>query len=147
MHVYIGELIGKQVNLSGHDIDEILQEQSCTGRRFGEIALSWGLCQPQHIWRAWATQCADRETRVDLTRVPVDYQAVALLSHDTASRLGMVPLRSFDDEVIIAATADLQSDQKEEVGRILQKRCRFVTADARQIRDAIAAYYHPAQSA
>src|SRR5688500_5658090 len=105
MHALIGELIGKQVDLSGHDIDEILQEQSSSGRRFGDIALSWGLCQPQHVWRAWAAQCALKGLRVDLASVPVDYQAVTLLPYETASRLCMIPLRSFDDEVIIATHA------------------------------------------
>ena len=140
MHARIGELLGRQVELSGHDVEEILQEQATTGRRFGDIALSWGLCQPEHVWRAWAAQHVDDGRQVDLSRLPVDYQAITLLPYEMANRLGMIPLRSFDDEVIIAAS-DPSESSVGEVGHVIQKRCRFVRADLAQIREAIAAYY------
>ena len=38
-----GELLSRLVPLSGHDIEEILQEQSANRRKFGDIALS---CSP-----------------------------------------------------------------------------------------------------
>ncbi|HEV7300266.1 MAG TPA: hypothetical protein VGN72_12930 [Tepidisphaeraceae bacterium] len=143
MHTLIGELLGKQVELSAHDVEEILQEQGATGRRFGDIALSWGLCQPQHVWRAWAKQHVEDGKKVDLSRLPVDCQAVTLLPYEMANRLSMIPLRSFDDEVIIAA-AELDVMSTGEVGQIIQKTCRFVRADSTQIREAIATYYHHA---
>ena len=46
----IGELLRKMVPLSRHDIEEILQEQTSTRRRFGDIALAWGLVKPEHVW-------------------------------------------------------------------------------------------------
>src|SRR5439155_6477219 len=55
----IGELLSRMVPLSGHDVEEILQEQSATRRRFGEIALAWGLCKPEHVWDAWGQQSTD----------------------------------------------------------------------------------------
>ena len=62
----IGELLGQMGKLSGHDIDEILQEQSATGHRFGDIALTWGLVQPEHIWTAWCSQLQGKTDPVDL---------------------------------------------------------------------------------
>src|SRR5687768_5822111 len=54
----IGELLSGIVPLSNHDVEEILQEQSGTHRKFGEIALAWGLSQPEHVWNAWCRQLA-----------------------------------------------------------------------------------------
>src|SRR2546423_848682 len=51
-----GEILGRLVNLSGHDVNEILEEQNATHQRFGEIALSWGLCAPEDVWQAWCDQ-------------------------------------------------------------------------------------------
>ena len=52
----IGELLSRIVPLSGHDVEEILEEQSANRRKFGEIALAWGLCRPEHVWDAWCQQ-------------------------------------------------------------------------------------------
>ena len=34
--------------------------------RFGEIALSWGLCAPEHVWQAWCDQLLSQVQKVDL---------------------------------------------------------------------------------
>ena len=72
-----GELLGRMVELTGHDVEEILNEQEVTHRRFGEIAMSWGLCRPEHVWHAWASQVSEEGTRIDLDDFGVDSQALA----------------------------------------------------------------------
>ena len=72
-----GELLGKLVKLSQHDVEEILEDQTATHRRFGDIALSWGLCQPEHVWQAWSDQLLTQVQRVDLETLGVDSQAAA----------------------------------------------------------------------
>ncbi len=57
-----GELLSRFVNLSAHDVSEILEDQSSSRRRFGEIALAFGLCQPQHVWKAWWCRLSARRT-------------------------------------------------------------------------------------
>jgi hypothetical protein len=143
MHARFGQLLSRMVSLSDHDIAEILEDQSSSRRRFGEIAIAWGLCQPQHIWRAWAKQCAQDQKRIDLSRCGIDAQAVALLSPELAERLTIIPLRSFEDEVIIA-TASPVVDESGELARHLHKQCSFVIADPIQIKAAIRAYYYAA---
>ncbi len=61
-----GEHLSRLVNLSRHDVDEILEEQSSTRHRFGEIALSWGLCTPENVWQAWCDQLLSQVQKVDL---------------------------------------------------------------------------------
>jgi hypothetical protein len=140
MHAKFGELLGRVAPLSNHDVSEILEEQNNTGKRFGEIALAWGLCQPKDVWRAWADQCAADQRTIDLPKIGVDAQVVNLLPREMAEQLGMIPLRSIDDEVVIA-TADASGTRNTEAQQAVQRQCRFVLADSQQIRDAIAVYY------
>ena len=82
----IGELLMRLVPLSRHDVDEILQEQRATQLRFGETAISMGLCRPEHVWRAWCGQSTDEVEQVDLDEVGVDAQATPLIPREIAMR-------------------------------------------------------------
>ena len=139
----MGELLGEIVSLSSHDVEEILSEQNTTSRRFGEIALSWGLCQPEHVWSAWCRQVQDAagcET-VDLDRDGIDAQAVALLPNELAQMFRAVAIRSSDTEVVIASDAPLGERAREELRRLLIKNVKFVVAVKKQIDAAIEVYY------
>jgi hypothetical protein len=79
----IGEILSQLVPLSGHDVEEILHEQtvSKTRKSFGDIALSMGLCRPEHVTRAWCKQLIDGPPRkIDLDRTGVDTQALSHIS-------------------------------------------------------------------
>lgn len=139
----IGELLGEIVDLSGHDVEEILNEQHTTHRRFGEIALSWGLCQPEHLWSAWCRQLQDTagcET-VDLDRDGIDAQTVALLSPELALVFRAVPIRSSASEIVVASDAPLSERSREEIGKLLKKHVKFVVAEKKQIDAALEVYY------
>jgi hypothetical protein len=140
MHARFGELLGKIVRLSPHDVHEILEEQHGSRLRFGEIALRWGLCQPEHVWRAWAEQAAEDQSVVDLDVIGVDVQAVTQLPQSTANRLGVIAVRSFENELIVASHAATPADA-EALARDLGKRVRLVRAEEKQIRDAIETHY------
>src|SRR5438270_2166478 len=100
----IGQVLEQMGRISGHDIDEILHEQSSIGARktFGEIALTWGLCEPEHIWKAWANQLEGNCERVDLNMVGIDSQAVSRLPRELAWRFCAMPVRISEDELVIA---------------------------------------------
>lgn len=140
MHARFGELLGRIVRLSPHDVHEILEEQQGSRLRFGEIALRWGLCQPEHVWRAWAEQAAEDRSVVDLDVIGVDVQAVTQLPHDVAERLGVIAVRSFENELVVAFDAARPVDA-ETLARDLGKRVRLVRAEGTQIRTAINTYY------
>ena len=138
----IGELLGQMVALSGHDVEEILHEQHATRRRFGEIALSWGLCQPEHVWSAWCRQVRETDCEVvDLDRNGIDAQAVALLPADLANAFRAVPIRSSETEVVIASDAALSERARGELQALLKKQVKFVIAPKTQVDAALEVYY------
>jgi hypothetical protein len=139
--VRFGELLSRLVPLSGHDVEEILQEQTANRRKFGDIALSWGLCKPEHIWDAWAEQSAHDDGVVDLEKVGVDAQAAALLNADVARKLNMIPVRAASG-IVLVATADAAPEHATEtLSELLHRRIRFIRADADQLARMLDLYY------
>src|SRR5678816_132863 len=98
----IGELLSRMVPLSCHDVEGILQEQAANRRRFGEIALAWGLCRPEHVWDAWCQQSADGAEIVDLEQIGIDAQAAAMLPAETARQMSVIPVRVLSDAALLA---------------------------------------------
>ena len=140
--VLFGQLLGRFVSLSRHDVDEILAEQEATRQRFGEIALSRGMCEPEHVWSAWAEQLTGGAQRVDLDHAGVDARAAALVRPDTARRLGVLPVRVQGDVLVVAVAAGVDpAAVAAELATATGKQTRFVTADAKQLDRAIATYY------
>ena len=140
--VLFGELLGRLVTLSRHDVSEILAEQSLTRQRFGDIALSRGLCEPEHVWAAWADQLVTDVKRVDLDVLGVDAQAAAAFPGPVARRLSIIPVRRLADRLVIAVADDADPARAAiELGLLSDKVLRFVVADAAQVRRAIAAHF------
>jgi hypothetical protein len=135
-----GELLGRLVNLSRHDVDEILEEQNSTHHRFGEIALSWGLCAPEHVWQAWCDQLLEQVQKVDLEKLGVDAQAAGMIPADLARRLNALPIRCMG-RVLIVAVADNNTDFiAAELKKVTDMALRFVVADAHQLKFALNVY-------
>ena len=139
--VLFGELLGRYVRLTPHDVCEILEEQSHTGHRFGQIALRWGLCRPHHVWRAWSAQLTDRAERVDLDRVGIDTQALRHLAPSIARSFAVVPVRMLADQIVVATTAGDLARVASQLPSLLKRDIRLVVAEPRQIDQAIERYY------
>lgn len=139
----IGELLSGMVPLSDHDVEEILQEQKGTGRRFGEIAMSWGLCEPEHVWRAWCSQTGDRLERVQLDRIGIDSQATAVLSRAEALAHHAVPVRVFDHLIVVALSDPAEQTSLRGHLQAPDREIKFVLADPIEIEWAIATHYQP----
>ena len=140
-----GQCLGRVVKISAHDVSEILEHQAATRRRFGEIALAWGLCRPQHVWQAWWEQLSQETPTVDLSRIGVDAQAVGHVPAEVAHRFGVVPLRCHQDQLVVATTLQGLPTARADLGRLLGKPVKFVVTDAKGLAQAIAAYYPPAR--
>lgn len=136
-----GDLLKRLVPLSGHDVDEILNEQRASNLRFGETAISMGLCQPEHVWRAWCGQSSDQIERVDLDEIGIDAQATPLIPRDIAMRFGVIPVRVADGALVVA-TSDLCFEEAV-VGLppLVHLRLKFVLASQQEIQSALATYY------
>jgi hypothetical protein len=137
----IGELLGQMGKLSGHDIDEILQEQSASGHRFGDIALTWGLVQPQHIWTAWCSQLQEDAAPVDLDQLGIDAQVTARIPGELAWRLHAMPVRRIENQLVFAISDLSQVAALQQFEKSSGVRVRFVLADAKQIDAALKQHY------
>jgi len=135
-----GELLSRMVPLSGHDVEEILQEQSATRRRFGEIALAWGLCKPEHVWDAWCQQSEGGTETVDLEKIGVDSQAAAMLPAHVAREHHVIPLRVAEGAVLLA-TANGAMEHSDELAALLHRRVTFVHTDMKQLERMLDRYY------
>ena len=137
----IGELLSQHTNLSSHDVQEILAEQKSNRRPFGQIALQWGLCQPEDLWRAWFDQLSEFAPKVDVRKIGVDSRAVALVPRAIAHRFHAMPMRVFEEQILFAVDHAPEANLAAELGTLLGRTVKFVVADARQIDDALSTYY------
>jgi hypothetical protein len=136
-----GECLGKVVRLSTHDVAEILEHQVSTRRKFGEIALAWGLCRPHHVWQAWWEQLSADTPFVDLNRIGIDAQAIAHMPAALAIQFRAVPLRCHEDQLVVATCEQVLARSRVEMPALLGKQVKFVIAKPAQLDEAIAAYY------
>jgi hypothetical protein len=138
----MGELLTRHGPLNDHDVDEILSEQSRTPRRFGEIAIALGKCQPAHVWRAWAAQLDRDYERIDLRSVGVDSQAIDVISDEFAVRHRVIPIRVIDNDLIVATDRVLGASAREALTESVQpRRLRIVLTDEQWITQALTTYY------
>ena len=140
----IGDILSRIIPLSGHDIEEILQEQRYSHRPFGDIALSMGLCQPSDIWQAWSGQLDGPDggiKQIDLDAFGVDSQAVDLMSADDARRWTAIPVRVFGDALVVAVDAAELSRARQNVRARPGLQLKLVACPRNQIVRAIERYY------
>ena len=143
----IGELLSRIVPLSGHDVEEILEEQTSNGRRFGEIALSWGLCRPEHVWDAWCQQSSQEGETLDLDRIGVDARAAGLLPSELARRFGSIPVRATGDMALVAMAHSPSDDEMNLLASALHRKLKFARAAQNQLLAMIERYYPPISAA
>jgi type IV pilus assembly protein PilB len=141
----IGQLLEQMGKLSGHDIDEILQEQASSNlghpRAFGEIALAMGLCEPQDVCIAWVRQLNQGMERIDLAAFGVDAQAVAYMTRELATRFCAIPVRLVGNDLVVALSDPAHAAVFEALRDAMHATPHFVLADAAQIRQMIGRYY------
>jgi hypothetical protein len=137
----MGELLRQMVPLSDLDVEEILTEQDNTRRRFGSIALSWGLCQPEHVWSAWLSQLETGPQRFSLKEAGIDAQAVEHLPQALAAEYGAMPVRVVGEHLIIATDEANLPRAQEELPARLQRSLRFIVCEREEIETAHRKYY------
>jgi hypothetical protein len=141
----IGELLSRIIPLTDHDVEEILHEQSATNQKFGDIALSLGLCKPEHVLRAWLHQLEHRTERVSIDLVGIDAQALVHLSRATAIQHLALPLRAIENDVLVAVAHVPTVSELASLEACAGRRVKLVLADEAELLAAIDKYY-PAPS-
>jgi hypothetical protein len=139
-HPLIGQVLTQMGKLSSIDIDEILVEQNASRRRFGEIAVSWGLCDIQELCDAWCSQ-AGQALAVNIDVIGIDPAAVHWVPSSAAHAFGVIPLRAIGDQVICAAARILDSVEMAELVRAVGRDVRLLPADAVQVAAALRRHY------
>jgi hypothetical protein len=138
-----GQCLGQVVSLSDHDVSEILEDQAASRRKFGEIALAWGLCQPHHVWLAWCQQLNRLTPEIDLKVLGIDAQAVVHMPQALAKEFGVVPIRSFGDQLVVATCREGLGRASSELPKLLRKDEKLDVATRASIDKAIDDYYAP----
>jgi hypothetical protein len=139
----MGALLQRITRMTKHDVEEILHEQLAAPRRFGQIAVELGLCEPRDVWTAWCAQLTHSPQPVDLHEIGVDTTALSLVPADVARTYGVVPVRAIDDQLILATTQAAHDRALAELPALLRRQLKFVIADGRDISMAIAEHYEP----
>ena len=139
----IGQLLKGMVPLSDHDVEEILEEQSSNHRKFGEIALAWGLCRPEHVWDAWCQQSSQEGETLDLDRIGVDARAAALLPAEMARRLSAIPVRVAGDVALVALIHEPTHAELAMLSEALGRQVKFARTNSPQLLAMIERYYPP----
>jgi hypothetical protein len=137
----IGELLSQHTNLSSHDVQEILAEQHSNRRPFGQIALQWGLCQPEDLWRAWFDQLSEFAPKVDVNKIGIDSRAVAVVPRHIANRFHAMPMRLFENQILFAIDHKPEPRLAAELGAAIGRTVKFVIAERPQIDNALRTYY------
>src|SRR4051812_40307811 len=137
----IGELLSRIIPLSDHDVEEILHEQEATNQKFGDIALSLGLCKPEHVLRAWLRQLETRTDRVNISNMGVDAQALVHLNGDLARKYTALPVRAIEDDVLVAVAHVPDVASLAEIEAFAGRRVKLVLADEAELSRLIERYY------
>jgi hypothetical protein len=127
--------------LSSIDIDEILEQQAVSHRRFGEIAVSWGLCEPVDLCEAWCAQFSECVDGSDLTQGDLDARLILSMPAKLARQLQVVPLVSIADQMVVAAAQPVDGDQWMAILEATGMDVRFVLAEPEAIAAALDVYY------
>ena len=137
----MGELLSRIVGLGTHDVDEILHEQAYNPKRFGSIALSWGLCEPKHVWQAWTTQLDHRLETVVLPDMGIDAQAAERFSNILAWHYHAIPIRHWDNTLVIATAEPWKQRAMKDLPLLFPKHLKFVLTNQQDLLYALAQYY------
>ena len=140
-HQLIGQVLSRMGRLSPIDIDEILEEQAISGMKFGEIAVSLGLCVREQVCEAWCIQLAEEIRTAGLSDVGVDLTAAACVPQELARQWGVLPIRHFAGMVVMAASRLPGADEATALSAMLGREVRFVPVHQDQIDAALRHVY------
>jgi len=137
----IGQVLSQMGKLSSIDVDEILEQQAVSHQRFGEIAVSFGLCEPVDLCEAWCVQFAEGVDWRDLSSAHLDSKLILSLPAALARELHIVPLISIADQMVVAASHPVDGEQWLAILEATGKDVRFILAEPKVIEAALDVYY------
>jgi len=137
----MGQILREMGVLTDRDIEEILDQQQRTGKRFGQIALAWGLATPEQIWTAWSKQLAKQHQHIDLDEVGVDTNAINRVSAVLAKFYRVIPLRLWGQNLVVAVPRDAEHGDLDDLPVLLGCQVHPCYCDARQVDEYLNRIY------
>jgi hypothetical protein len=137
----IGCILRDMGLLDDHDIEEILDQQSRTGQKFGHIAMRWGLATPEQVWQAWAHQLSFEARQADLDELGTDSTALLRVAPEIAIQYRIWPLRLWGDNLVIATAPDCPTDVIDELSERLGLNVHRCVVPGWQLDDYIHRFY------
>ena len=104
-----GEILVEMDLLTAEQVEQVLEVQKSTHQKFGQIAIRLGLVTADQVWEAWARQMSYRRRFVEPMEVGIDTAAVFRVTIPTARALGVVPLRLWGDNRVVAGAPGLDA--------------------------------------
>ena len=140
----LGDLLIEEGIVSQDMLEQALDNQQSTGRKLGDTLISLGFLSEQQMLQFLSRQLDI--PLVDLNRLTVDTNAVALLAEVHARRLRALVISEQDGMVRVAMSdpADLAA-QEAVYDQLGQYRIELVIASERQLITAFDRYYRRTQ--
>jgi hypothetical protein len=139
----MGEALRRMGKLSTIDVDEILFEQEVSEKRFGDIAVSWGLCRREDICQVWC----DQFVAASIDVAEIDPAALSAIPVEMALRLCVAPLKLMAGQLVIAAPGEPDSAAMAELVRQTKRDIRVIQVSPHRVERMLAMIYAAAIAA
>ena len=132
----LGALLLREGLITPEQLELGLLEQEGSGRRLGEILVSFGWVTGREVARALAEQY--ELDFVDLREVEVENETAMLLREKLARRYGALPLKTMPDGLLLVAIADPTNVSAAAALRLaLDRDIHLAVADQSELANAI----------
>lgn len=116
----IGCILRDMGVLDDQDIEEILDQQTRSGQKFGLIAMRWGLATPDQVWEAWAKQLTLEVREADLDELGTDSTALLRVTPEVVIKYRIWPLRLWGDHLVVATASNCPAKVLEDLANELK---------------------------
>lgn len=137
----IGQILIEMGVLQDWQVEKIVQHQTISRQRFGQVAVAWGWAQPQDIWQAWARQLTEANRVIDLDALGVDSAAIERVPPGVARHYQVVAVRTWGDNLVLAVPEALVEQARRDLPVLLRAQLHFCMARAEQVNTAIERVY------
>ena len=134
----IGEILLKQKKITQDQLSEALKLQSPNNKKLGEILIDKGYISEITMLRALSEQL--KIEVVNLDNYYIDIDATELLSEKTAKRTCSIPLKHWEDRLLVAMEDPLNIFYLEDIEAEIKCKAEIVLASKTQIINAIEKY-------
>lgn len=139
--VRIGELLVRQGDLTPEQVQAILDQQSRTGRPFGDLAERLFDVSPKAVEQAWIEQYVQFGNEVDLDIQHLDIQVLQLVNRRQAWQFRVLPLYLDQNEVVAVTCREALSRALNFACRNLEMPMHFMIARRPQLEQFLMRHY------